>query len=439
MENALLDLSIKLQLPTLVLSGEEPIGDALSAAAAQSGLPEDRFFLAATGERVFPLLEQTNRLEDQQPLGLILLSPSGRTDRWNDLPISSVPILVIGSVNRGAELIRSYNALSGDDIVSNGSPMRASKGSVTLIMAPETVVTDALYSVSLLSSLAEWMGPAAGGSITEIGGQIGLWRTIRTALWFTAVISVLVLLLSAALITGQSFTEGSCQIVTAQVTNRSRFYLGRAVVWLASIPAAGLSAFLLWLFRIPLGAGGMLVASVLIGASCSAGLLYRFRLAPGVSGQPAAPARRLKPSLLAGGLLPAAVLFASGFVLVRSGFWSARLIPSHLMPFLVLWILFSLGFYLLSHDAMVIEMTRTSGGWQLLMLFSPFLPLLLVPVLAVPIGMIPSAFLLAKAVVAAAAALLGARVSENLTGSAALGAVSCAAPLALFFVTAQML
>ena len=65
MENALLDLSIKLQLPTLVLSGEEPIGDALSAAAAQSGLPEDRFFLAATGERVFPLLEQTNRLEDR--------------------------------------------------------------------------------------------------------------------------------------------------------------------------------------------------------------------------------------------------------------------------------------------------------------------------------------------------------------------------------------
>ena len=439
MENALLDLASKLQLPTLVLSGEEPVGDAIAAAAAQSGLPEDRFFLAAAGERAFPLLEQTNLLVGRQPLGLILLSPSGRPDRWKDLTVPPVPALVIGSVNGGAELTRSYNALSGDGIVSNGSPMRASKGSVTLITAPETVVTDALPSVSLLTSLAEWMGPAAGGSIPEIGGRIGLWRAVRTALWFTTLISLLVLLLAAALITGQGFAEGSCRIVTAQVTSRGRFYLGWVLVWLASIPAAGLSALLLWLFRIPLGAGGMLVASVLIGASCSAGLLYRFRLAPGVSGQPAAPARRLKPSRLAAGLLPAAVLFASGFVLARSGFWNARLIPGHLMPFLVLWVLFSLGFYLLSHDAMVIEMTRTSGGRQLLMLFSPFLPLLLVPVFAVPIGMIPSAFLLAKAIFAAAAALLGARVSENLTGSAALGAVSCAAPLALFFVTARML
>lgn len=404
----------------------------VSLLSRESGVAPERILVVGVGDRADFALTQAGHTQSVV-LGAALVRPSAGAladlSSQRAYPPPPSTLFLAGHADSSDDLARRtveyYNLLSGDSISYNGRPLRAERGDVSLMLAPSDTLSDASPSDELLGGLSRWISSLTGGPVVS-----SRLSSLKTLLWLTASAALLVGLFLLATLCRTSY-EGPTGVVTAEIKSRWLFFLGRAVLWLAALPATGLTYLALALFNAPLGVGGRLLVGYVVGCSLSTGLLYRLGML-GVRGQPSdiKPTLTARGLLLSGGLLAATLL--TGCLLAVTGFWGIETARSRLVFFAVLWAALSVGMLSVMHDALVlIDAARTEEGAVALLLI-PYLPILAVAVLCVPMGLLPSGVALLRMAAVFVVSVLSAKVIRELNGSALLAGVGGALPFALF-------
>lgn len=424
-----------LSIATADLSAEE-YQRALRQLSTMSGLPSNELLVVAFGDAA----DQAIRwyFSSSTPLkSLILISPIADPASLIEGGIYScsiapaAQILVIDSatmptdqINRSTEL---YNLLSGDSIQSNGNPFKASKGNVSMLLSPGSVLYDSPISISLLDQLSQWLGAKL-----NVYATLPLTLTLKPLLWLILSAALAGFLYSLLVISETRYDPEVYQIVSACVPHPWRFSLSRVLVAILSLPVAALLFVLMSLFRLPVGGFGRSFISYTAACGTVMLTLYHYGWMPGVKGSPTDSKVTVSSAKLLEIAAITAAVALSLYALGYSGFYTIGLSPARGLLFLGLWLLLGVSMRSVSYDMTLIQEIRHESRGLNTMLLLPYLPLLGLAALAVPMGELSMAIAMLKCTFVLICAILLNRITDMLTGSARLSASVSALILAGF-------
>lgn len=408
--------------------------EAVLALSTLSGQPSGEILVAALGDAADSVIRWY--FDSSTPVkALVLLFPSSDSSDLIDEGIYScsfpaaAKILILDSASMPASQIdRStelYNLLSGDTIKSNGNPFKASKGNVSMLLSPGTVLYDAPLSSSLLEQLSDWLGANLNLHIS-----VPLSVKIKPLLWLLVSAALGGFLYALLQNSKRHYAPEVYQIVSASIPHPWRFTLSRILIPVLSLLPAALLYLLMRLLKLPPAAFGSSFISYAAACGAVILLLYRYGGMPGVKGSPTDSKMPLAtPQLLQTLGIVAAVAF-SLFALGFSGFYTIGFSLERGILFVVLWGIFAVCLRSVSYDATLIE--EVSPQSILPMLLFPYLPVLALAALAVPMGELSMAVAILKCTFVLICAIILNRITDMLTASARWAAFLSALILAGF-------
>lgn len=365
--------------------------------------------------------------EELAPSAVLMLSPSVDTQQLIEEGIYScsyqtiAPTMILQNVAANSEALQDsvelYNLLSGDTIKSNGSPIKASRGNVSLLITSAAVTTDLHYSAESASAISGFI--AANSSAQQISIQYILMNQGLSLILILA----LLLFFICCVEKSEHFVEGSgWQIVTSSVEKPWKFYLSRLVLLLSSICTALLIFIAIYFVNNSFGSLTGIFLSYFWAVGVITPVLYKLELIPGVKGIPKFIRQPLKLSLVARITLITMLLLASGYIMNYSGVSLLDFTHQNLFGLMLLIFLSALPYLGTSYEMAVVGDVTGFLPLRYGLICIPYLPLLVPIIFAVPLGWLPMTFALLRLLIVMILGGCLARITENLTSSPYIGA-----------------
>ena len=428
----LCQLLIRSQIPVAIV--EEPstsVSELVEDFSHKTQLPSEQIVLIGYGEGARALLEAPLGLS---PGGMVFLSPQFDLDAVTLAASEDYPILFLSGsadiTSSPEQVIRLYNAISGDTILSTGFAVKASQGNCALRIVSQTTGLFSLYSEELQNGLIQWMESWFACTISPIS----FWQKLRFLCWGGLIGGLVLLLLALYGIASHQMIDLTYAVIPLAVENRSAFLMGKLLLWPLCLPVFVGVLLILWILPGELPVWRVIIGVYLGAYGVTLLALYRKGKVPGIKGNwsPLSANLKIKRILLGLGVFLLTAL--AGGILYQSGTFFLEGVSAN-WPWLILLVpMASMGFYLWQYEAILLDAARYPFWVRLLLESVPLLPLVGLILICIPLASFTQVVTLCLYLLVLAISLLTGRVMGLISGNMILSSLCAGLLLAGFCV-----